>query len=152
MRAMNAAASAGLSALHRIMVAGRPLTAPEIAGAIGHPIPRLRAILRQLQDAGILRADRGHGYVLARAPGEISLELLLRVLQSPESPDAPCGGDYESCDSRASCILAHLCRKIHEAVLEAERSVTLEDLRDVEPGVPNCIDPALRKAGTDHGH
>jgi len=151
MRAMNAAASAGLNALHRLMIAGRPLTAPKIAGAIGHPVSQLRVILHQLQDAGVLRASRGHGYVLARSPGEISLELLLRVLQSPEAPDAPCGGDYESCESRASCILAHLCRKIHEAVLEAERSVTLEDLREVEPGVPNCIDPALRKAGAKHG-
>lgn len=152
MRAMNAAASAGLNALHRLMIAGRPLTASEIAGAIGHPVSRLRGILHHLKDAGILRASRGHGYVLAKSPGEITLELLLRVLQSPEAPEAPCGGDYESCDSRASCLLAHLCRKIHEAVLEAERSVTLEDLRDVDPGVPNCIDPALRNAGARHAH
>src|SRR5581483_1472747 len=114
MRALNAAASAGLTALHRIMIAGRPLAAPEIARAIGHPVSRLRGILHQLQDAGLLRAGRGHGYVLARPPGEITLELLLRVLQTPEAPHAPCGGDFESCDSRASCILAHLCRKIHE--------------------------------------
>jgi DNA-binding IscR family transcriptional regulator len=152
MRGMNATASAGLNALHRLMIAERPLSAPRIGEAIGHPVSRLRGILHQLKDAGILRASRGHGYVLARSPGDITLELLLRVLQSPEAPDAPCGGDYESCDSRASCILAHLCRKIHEAVLEAERSITLEDLRHMEPGVPNCIDPALRKAGARHEH
>lgn len=152
MRAMNAAASAGLGALHRLMIAGRPLTGPEIARLIGLPASRVRILLEQLKHAGIVRAGRGHGYVLARSPGDISLELLLHVLQSPEAPGAPCGGDYESCESRASCILAHICRKIHEAVLDAERSVTLEDLRDVVPGTPNCIDPALRKAGTRHGH
>jgi Rrf2 family protein len=147
---MNATASLGLNALHRIMIAGRPLGATEIADAVGKPLPRLRGVLRQLAKAGLVRSSRGHGYVLGKTPGEISLELLLNVLQKPESPDAPCGGDYEACGARASCILAHLCRTIHEAVLEAERSVTLEDLRDMEPGIPNCIDPALRGARGAH--
>ena len=145
MRAMNATASLGLNALHRIMIAGRPLGAPEIAASVGQPVPRVRSILHQLQDAGVIRSRRRQGYVLAKAPGEITLELLLKILQKPEAPGAPCGGDYEACETRASCILAHLCRKIHEAVLEAERHVTLEDLREMTPGIPNCIDPALRR-------
>lgn len=143
---MNAAASLGLSALHRIMVAGRPLGVPEIAGAVHQPAPRVRGILRRLKDAGILESRRGHGFVLARAPGEITLELLLRILQAPEAPHAPCGGDYEACGSRASCILAPLCRRIHEAVLEEERRITLDDLRGMTPGIPNCIDPKLGHA------
>jgi DNA-binding IscR family transcriptional regulator len=143
MRAMTATASLGLGALHRILRAGRPLGAPEIAEALGQPVPRVRAILRQFREAGLVRSRRGHGFLLDRAPGEITLELLLRILQEPEAPGAPCGGDYEACASRASCILAPVCRKIHEAVLEAERTVTLEDLRDMLPGIPNCIDPAV---------
>ena len=150
MRGMNATASAGLNALHRLMIAERPLSAPRIGEAIGHPVSRLRGILHQLKDAGILRASRGHGYVLARSPGDITLELLLRVLQSPEAPDAPCGGDYEACDDRGSCILAHVCRRIHEAVREAEHSITLQDLRDLQPGIPNCLDAALRGARSGH--
>jgi DNA-binding IscR family transcriptional regulator len=145
---MNATASLGLNALHRILVAGRPLSAPEIAGAVGQRASRIRSILRRLQEVGILRSSRGHGYVLSRAPGEVTLDFLIRILQEPEAPHAPCGGDYEACESRASCILAHLCRRIHEAVLEEERRITLEDLRNMTPGIPNCIDPALRHAPT----
>ena len=150
MRAMNATASLGLNALHRIMIAGRPLGTPEIAEALGTPLPRVREVLRQLKEAGVVRSSRGHGFVLARPPGEISLELLLSVLQKPEAPDAPCGGDYEACDDRGSCILAHVCRRIHEAVREAEHSITLQDLRDLQPGIPNCLDAALRGARSGH--
>jgi Rrf2 family nitric oxide-sensitive transcriptional repressor len=134
----------GLSALHVLMHAQRPVTARAIAAGVKAPATLLRSILSKLSRAGLVQGRIGRGYVLARAPGEIRLEDIIRALEEPQEPSAPCGGNFEACPSRASCVLSLLCRKADESFTEASRTFTLADLRELAPDVPNCMDPEIK--------
>ena len=133
-----------LAGLHSLLRERRPVPLNDVAQATQSPGPLLRALFRKLQAAGLVKLRRGHGFVLARPPGEIRLLDVLRIIDAPHPPDAPCGGDYDACDSRASCILAPLCRSAEEAWIDTLRRFTLADFADVSVDLPNCLDPNLR--------
>lgn len=126
----------------------QPVLLREI-GKSGHFDPReVRAILNRLQVGGLIRRLPGRGYVLAKAPGEIRLLDVLRAVDVPKPPNAPCGGNYEACLTHAACILEPLCRKVQEAYDQTLREFTLADLENVRVDLPNCVDPALRTLAT----
>ncbi|MBI3854905.1 MAG: hypothetical protein HY293_04360, partial [Planctomycetes bacterium] len=52
--------------------------------------------------------------------------------------------DYDACDSRASCILAPICRSAEKGYQEALRSFTLAELANIPLDLPNCLDPAVQ--------
>ena len=145
MEALSKTVVQGLGALHFLMRAQRPTAARSIAAAVKAPPRLLRSILSKLMRGGLIQSRAGRGYVLARAPGEIRLEDILRTLEPPQKPSAPCGGNFDACPSRASCVLSVLCRKADESFMEAMRTFTLDDLREVVPGVPNCLDPQIQR-------
>jgi Rrf2 family protein len=145
MRALSKTVVQGLGALHLLMKAQRPTAARRIATAVKAPPTLLRSILSKLRRGGLVQSRAGRGYVLARAPGEIRLEDILRTLEQPQKPLAPCGGNFDACPSRASCVLSVLCRKADESFTEAIRTFTLADLREVVPDLPNCLDPAIKR-------
>jgi DNA-binding IscR family transcriptional regulator len=66
------------------------------------------------------------------------------MLDAPKPPAAPCGGDYDACASRASCLLAPLCRSAAASFEEALRRFGLADLKENPVDLPNCVDPKLR--------
>ena len=53
-------------------------------------------------------------------------------------------GDYDACASRASCLLAPLCRSAEASFEESLRRFTLADLEDTAVDLPNCVDPRVR--------
>lgn len=133
-----------LGALHLLMQAKRPLSTPTLARRVKAPVRLLHGILSKLALAGLVQGRVGRGFVLARAPGEIRLEDIIHAMEEPAKPSAPCGGNFDACPTRASCVLSVLCRKADESFTEAMRTFTLEDLRELTPDVPNCMDPAVR--------
>lgn len=147
MRAMTENAVYGLTALHTLMRAGQPMKRRALAMAARTPTELLPTLLTGLEKAGLISGDGRSGYVLAKAPGEIRLQEVVQALDPPEAPGAPCGGNFDACDSRSSCVLAVLCRRADAHFRDLLREFTLEDLREMSPDLPNCIDPLTRSTG-----
>ena len=144
MRELSSASIVALHALHLMMRREAPVTPEEIQESSGFPRELIRTVLPALHRDGLIQRIPGRGFILSRAPGEITLLQILQAAQEPQAPTAPCNGDFEKCDSRASCLLAPLCRESERGLLQTLRSFTLAELRDQPPGVPNCLDPRFR--------
>jgi Rrf2 family protein len=134
----------GLFAMHLLLRKRKPTSLQEISRAGAFPRPELRGVIDKLRKAGLIRSRSNHGYILAKAPGDISILEVVRTLDALEPPAAPCGGDYDACASRASCLLAPLCRSAEASFEESLRRFTLADLEDTPVDLPNCVDPGVR--------
>jgi Rrf2 family protein len=130
-----------LHTLHLMMRRRRPVTIAEIQRSSGFHRNEILSVASKLRRAELIRSQAGRGYVLARAAGEITIENILQAVDHPSSPTAPCGGSFEACNVRGSCILAPLCRKAEEGFQETIRSFTLAELTDRPPELPVCMDP-----------
>jgi len=137
----------GLFAMHLLLRKRKPATLQEIRRAGAFPQTEVRGVIDKLRKGGLIRTRSNHGYVLAKAPGEISLFEVVRMLDAPKPPAAPCGGDYDACASRASCLLAPLCRSAEASFEESLRRFTLSDLEGTPVDLPNCVDPRVRASG-----
>lgn len=140
MRELTADTVVALHALHLMLRKRKPVTIQEIHESGGFEVDLIRAIVGKLRRKGLILSRSGHGYVPTRAPGEISIRDVVEAVDDPASPTAPCGGYFDACLTRASCILAPLCRNAEQGYQETLRSFTLADLMDVPPDVPNCVD------------
>jgi Rrf2 family protein len=130
-----------LHALQLVSKMNRPVTTEEIVRSGGFDHVSVARVLRKLKHAEILRSRPRIGFALAKAPGEISIHDIRNAVERPQAPEAPCGGDYDACDPRASCILAPLCRQANEAFQKTLREFMLSELLDAPLDVPNCLDP-----------
>lgn len=144
MNGLSATTVLALHGLHLMLRRRKPVRPGDIARSGAFPAAQVRDVLAKLLGAGLIQRRSSRGYVLAKAPGEIRLLDVLRAVEGPKTPEAPCDGDYDACDSRASCILAPLCRKAEEAFRESMKNFTLAELEDVAVDLPNCLDPNLR--------
>lgn len=63
----------------------RPVSALELSAETGVPLPTMSKVLKGLNRAGLVEARRGArgGYVLARAPEEITVEEIICVFEGP---------------------------------------------------------------------
>lgn len=70
---------------------GRPVRINEIAEAQSIPLRFLEVILNELRQGGFTESRRGKegGYLLARAPREISVGAVIRFVEGPLSPADP---------------------------------------------------------------
>lgn len=144
MRDLTGAVIVALHALHLMLRKRKPVAHGEIRRSSGFAMDRIRTALWKLERNGVVKRVPRRGYVLAKAPGEIALLDVVRIIDEPRPPTAPCGGDYDACASRASCILAPVCRNADQGYQEALRSFTLAELTDVPPALPNCLDPRVK--------
>jgi Rrf2 family protein len=144
MKALSSETVLALHALHGMMRKGTPVTVREIGRSSGFREERIRPVLARLREAGLIEGRRGRGFVLARSPGEITLRAILDVTDVPRPPTAPCDGDFDSCASRAACMLAPLCRAAEKGFQEALRSYTLSELGRVPLDLPNCLATGVR--------
>ncbi len=147
MRELTGATSQALFALHLMVRRKGPVSVREIGRAGGIPPLDVRRVLGRLRRAGLVKGFAGRGFGMAKAPAEITVLEVVRATAAMAAPQAPCGGDYDACDSRASCVLAPLCRRVDLSQQDALRSFTLAELAEVPAGLPNCEDPKHRSAG-----
>jgi Rrf2 family protein len=148
MKELSTSAVLALHALHLMVRKAAPVSTGEISGKSGSAIGQVKRVLEKLGAAGLIESRRGQGFVLARAPGEISLRDVIQAQGEAKAPTAPCGGDFEACASRATCVLSPLCRTAEQGFQEALRSFTLADLADLPASLPNCVDPRMKSPAT----
>lgn len=125
----------GLRALQSLAASygSGPLATRDLAETNRLPVKFLEQILLQLKHAGIVRSRRGPsgGYVLARAPQEITLGMVVRSLDGPLAPIS-CASQtaYErcSCPDESTCGLRRVMLQVRDAVADIMDHTTLADV------------------------
>lgn len=129
----------GLKALSYIARKGSdaPVLISEIATEEKISKKFLEAILLQLKNNGFLgsKKGKGGGYYLIKAPSEIKVVSLIRILEGPIAM-LPCVSlnFYEKCDDcvdETKCGLHHLMLEVRDNMLAVLDNKTLEDLTNL---------------------
>ncbi len=108
-----------------------PTSVRDIAERTGLPQPYLEQILLALKGAGLVRSKRGvgGGYVLARAPEEITLGQIVSAVDGPIV-----AGDFGephqngACDHEGQCVLLAVWADLSVHIREHLDSFTLGDM------------------------
>jgi Rrf2 family cysteine metabolism transcriptional repressor len=109
----------------------RPLHIRDISKARSIPQRFLEQILLQLKRAGYLRSRKGPdgGYYLSKAPSQISVAEVIRVMDGPLAPiDCVSVTAHEICPHERTCGLKWLWQEVRDAVAEILERTTLSDL------------------------
>src|SRR5260221_8510437 len=102
------------------------------------PIKFLEQILLALRHAGLLASKRGvgGGYTLLRAPGEITLREVLRILDGPVAP-VPCAAEQPTerctCPDPRTCPLRLMMTEVRGEITHLLESRTIEDILRLAP-------------------
>ena len=114
--------------------ANTALRIEEIARRSEAPKRFLEHILLELKKAGILASTRGRsgGYMLIKAPGQVSLPELLRLIDGPIAP-LPCLSRKayqrcEDCTDEANCRIRRAFSEVFWSYLVLIESLTLADV------------------------
>lgn len=126
----------GVKALAHLAKAepGIPVQIAEIARAENISQKFLENILLNLRKNGFLgsKKGKGGGYYLLKAPGEILMADVMRVLEGPIAMISCVSLNfYEPCDDcpeENACAVHLLMLKVRDSTLEVYRNHTLEDL------------------------
>jgi Rrf2 family protein len=132
----------GLKALVHLatLEPGETTQAADIAEANNIPKKFLDAILGDLRNAGIIFSKKGPGggYVLARAPNEIKVGLVIRTLDGPLAPIAcasrtayqPC----RDCVDVKACAVRLAMSKVRDAMSDILDQMTVADMTAMSGG------------------
>jgi Rrf2 family protein len=132
----------GLKALVHLatLESGETTQAADIAEANNIPKKFLDAILGDLRNAGIIFSKKGPGggYVLARAPNEIKVGLVIRTLDGPLAPIAcasrtayqPC----RDCVDVKTCAVRLTMNKVRDAMSDILDQMTVADMTAMSGG------------------
>jgi Rrf2 family iron-sulfur cluster assembly transcriptional regulator len=110
---------------------GGPTSVRDIAERTGLPQPYLEQILLALKGAGLVRSKRGvgGGYVLARAPEDITLGQIVSAVDGPIVV-----GDFGephqngACNHEGQCVLISVWADVGEHMRQHLDSFTLADM------------------------
>jgi Rrf2 family protein len=114
---------------------GKPVLASEIAERNGIPKKFLDAILGELRNAGFVRSRKGPGggYALSRAPEEIRVGHIIRVLDGSLVPLACATHDAyrpcEDCDDLVACPVRLVMLQVRDAMSSVLDQMTLARMR-----------------------
>ncbi len=94
-----------------------------------HYLEQLIAVLRK---AGIVNSVRGAhgGYLLAKAPQEITIGDIIRALEGPIAPsDCVLDREQDECGNSPDCVVKMIWKRVKDSIDDVLDSITLEDLR-----------------------
>ena len=111
--------------------AGARLSATELAGDTGVPLPTTQKLMGQLAASGLLSSARGAagGFALAKAPAEISLADIVEAVEGPIAMTVCSGHEGPSdCALDAHCRVKPHMGVVGNAVRGALGAVSLTEL------------------------
>lgn len=132
----------GLKALAHLatLLPGETAQAMDIAEAHNIPKKFLDAILGDLRNAGFVFSKKGPGggYMLARAPSDITVGHVIRTIDGPLAPIAcashtayqPC----RDCKSVKACTVRLMMGKVRDAMSEVLDRLTIADMAAMGDG------------------
>lgn len=111
---------------------GEPISLKDVARRQTISEKYMEQIISVLNKAGYVRGIRGAqgGYVLARAPEEYTVGMILRLTEGDLAPVACVGQAPMPCERRASCVTLRVWEQVYEAVSGVVDHITLQDLVD----------------------
>ncbi len=118
--------------IHLAARRGETVQIDEIAQATEVPRKFLEHILLDLKGQGLITSRRGRlgGYAMLKAPGDITVGDVLRLIDGPIAPLACISARaYRRCDDcpdEAACGVRHLFSGVYSSILEAVDATTLE--------------------------
>lgn len=128
----------GLMAIHFIASHGDEgaVSAKRIAEEFHIPPERLAKILQRLAKKKLITSHNGPkgGYLLTRAPGEITVGQVVRALEGPVRV-VGCMNEQDDCPQFARCNLRRPVQKIQASISYVLDTMTLAEL-DADPVVP----------------
>jgi Rrf2 family protein len=115
---------------------GHPLAISEIARNEDLPLAYLEQLVGELRRAGLVDGTRGvrGGYRLSRAPKDITVGDVYRVLEGEVAPVECTAEDYlpGTCAREAMCLSRNIWERVQLAILQVLDSTTLDDLLRTE--------------------
>ena len=110
--------------------AGARLSATELAGETGVPLPTAQKLMGSLASAGLLSSVRGAGggFALARPAGEISLADIVEAVEGPIALTMCSDGVNHDCVLDAHCRVKPHMGVVGNAVRGALGAVSLQSL------------------------
>jgi Rrf2 family protein len=128
----------GLMAIHYIAAHGDEgaVSAKRIAEEFHIPQERLAKILQRLAKKKLIESHNGPkgGYVLTRAPQEITVGQVVRALEGPVRI-VSCMADSDDCPQFSRCNLRRPVQKIQASISHVLDAMTLAELA-AEPTAP----------------
>ncbi len=129
----------------RLADVGSQMTLGQLAEQENLPEPTVAKLLGQLRRGGVVEAIRGRhgGYVLAAAPGEISVGQVLESLGMAQSPEQPCEPNADpgcECPRNEDCGLRAVWRYLQAQVAGLLDKTTIADLMRVERTVGDQLE------------
>ena len=109
---------------------GARLSATELAGETGVPLPTTQKLMGQLAGCGLLSSVRGAGggFALARPAGEISLADIVEAVEGPIALTMCSDGKNHECALDAHCKVKPHMGVVGNAVRGALGAVSLTEL------------------------
>lgn len=110
------------------------LSVRKLAERLGVPPRMMTNILNRLTHCGLLKSCRGAqgGYSLAKPAEQITVLALLEAIEGPTQLTLCCvdkpPADDEQCQIKESCTIRAPVRRIHEAICELLKQVTVADI------------------------
>lgn len=113
-------------------------SASDLAERAHFELPTVSKLLKQLAGAGLIESRRGvnGGYRLARPAHEISVLDIVTAIEGPIGM-TECSVHEGACHREMRCLIQHNWRRISNAIGDALRGVTLEELR--QPAAPISV-------------
>lgn len=108
-----------------------PLSLAEIARRQEFSEKYAEALMGRLRAAGVVNSVRGAqgGYLLARAPAEITVREVYEVMEGVAPPVA-CLADAGLCPRVDQCVTQEVWAQMQDAALQVLGNITLEDLAE----------------------
>lgn len=112
---------------------GRDLvTIHEIAKRIDAPIKFLEQVLLDLKKGGFVESRRGKvgGYLLAKAPGLITVGEVVRFIDGPVEPISCAREGYSNCEDMYRCVFRKIWQDVARVTRQVIDNITFEELTD----------------------
>lgn len=109
-----------------------PVSLAAIAERQSISIHYLEQLVSPLRKAGLLKSVRGAqgGYLLAKAPSEISIKEILELLEGPLAPASCVVEGEEACDNSDFCVSHMIYDRIYESINQVVANISLQDMLD----------------------
>ncbi len=110
---------------------GRIVSVADIARKYSIPLPFLEQVMLTLKRAGYMTSKKGKkgGFLLTRAPAEITLGEIFRVIQGPIGITECSGRDtFSSCPQILECAFRDVWQDVSQAIFHILDRVTFSDM------------------------
>jgi len=106
------------------------VTARDLARRIDAPVKFLEQVLTELKKGGIIKSKRGNegGYLLSKAPSQITIGEIVRIIDGPIEPISCVKECYTECVNMDGCVFRNIWQRVYKATTDIIDHITFEEL------------------------